>query len=644
MNKKELNKFAEPIVNLYTSLENDMLENIAKRLSGKTTLLETDPEAWKLQMIENLGMLDKDNIKLIRDKAGLTSYQLNSILVNAGLSSIEADEKVIEKAIKKGAHLLKPDPISESPTILNILKSYSDQAINVLNLTNQSLIKETNKAYLDILSRTVLDTMSGHLTGEQALRKTIRQWSEKGIPVLRDRAGRERGVEGYIRTVMVSTTNNVVNEMQDTRLNEYGIELVEVTSHSGARPKCAPYQGRIFSLKKDHPKYPYIGGTSMGEPDGLFGINCGHYKYPFIEGISEQRYKPYDKKENAENYKESQKQREIERSIRKAKTQKRMFEALGDKEGLKKANRLINGRQKAMRKFIDDTGRTRRRYSEQLVGGSKAIPKVPVELGTKMKPKQASEILKPQTLKDLVKKQEKKKKLEVKEKKQIKSGYSKFEFEKYKLMDKMGEDVKRHAKIIKDMKPNERRAITHYTGSAYDQMNEYLRNGAWADDKYVTGAVNDLINVFDKYKTELTEDTLFYRRVNHNMMDFWFDDKVGKMVREVWGGTKNKSEVIDDLKKRIVDTQLYDKAFGSASYADNVFTKPRGVEIQIHAPKGYDGGMIVNSVSKYKDQEYEYLLREGRKFKVIDVDVEMRDWKDRRNGKYLVLKVVPDDK
>src|SRR5690606_14422276 len=136
--------------------------------------------------------------------------------------------------------------------------------------------------------------------------------AEEGIPALYDRAGRRRTVEGYTGTVMRSTVNNVVNDMQDRRMEEWGIDLVEVSSHDGARPKCAPYQGLIYSLNPNHPKYPYIGDTSMGEPDGLFGINCGHTKYPYVEGISLKRFEPYPKEQNDRVYEESQEQRALE--------------------------------------------------------------------------------------------------------------------------------------------------------------------------------------------------------------------------------------------------------------------------------------------------------------------------------------------
>ena len=144
-----------------------------------------------------------------------------------------------------------------------------------------------------------------------------------------------------------TTMGNTARAAQDARCDEWGIQLIEVSSHNGARPKCAPYQGRIFSrdgsrgvtrdLDGDRIEYIPLSETSYGEPDGLFGINCGHQQYPFIPGASVRRYYPYPEEENAEHYRELQGQRTLERKIRADKRECMMLQETGDEEGLRKA-------------------------------------------------------------------------------------------------------------------------------------------------------------------------------------------------------------------------------------------------------------------------------------------------------------------
>jgi hypothetical protein len=170
--------------------------------------------------------------------------------------------------------------------------------------------------------------------------------------------------------VIRTNTTRVASEVQFKRAEEYGADLIEVSAHAGARPLCAPYQGKIFSISGKSEKYPPLSSTSYGEPAGLFGINCGHMSYNFFPGISRQTYAPDEteeqKEENARVYQESQKQRAIERSIRAAKREAQTLEALGDTKGVAEAKSKIRERQAVMREFIAETGRTRQRAREAI--------------------------------------------------------------------------------------------------------------------------------------------------------------------------------------------------------------------------------------------------------------------------------------
>ena len=347
-------------------MEMDMLLTIAQSLRGKTNISEEDIEAWRLQQLDQLGMIDKKNLEIIRKNARMTASELNNLLLNAGLESMEDQEKDMQDLIKEGANLAIPQSVSESPVILNILGAYQSQARSVFNLTNQTMLDSSKRAYIDIINYTVMEVSSGYKTSEQAIRSTIKQWADKGVPALIDRSGREWSPESYVRTVIRSTNNNMINEMQDARFIEYGVELVEVSSHSGARPLCAPYQGRIYSIRGDHPRYSPLSSTSIGQAAGLFGVNCRHRKYPYVEGVSVKRYEPYKRSENDKVYQESQRQRVLENAIRKAKRREEMLKAIDDAGGVKQVRELIRKRQAALREFLEQTGRTRRRYREQI--------------------------------------------------------------------------------------------------------------------------------------------------------------------------------------------------------------------------------------------------------------------------------------
>lgn len=359
-------QLAMPTVEVFLSIEEQILINIANYLKKhKSLLTEDNITAWQAEQLSMLGDLTQKNIVTIARHAGMAVNEVTKMLENAGYSAVQEHEGDLQEAVQLGL-LIQAPSIEESVGLQDVLTSFQQQAKDVFNLVNTTLIQQSQQAYLDIINQTAGKVLAGVQTPQQAVREAARVWAEKGIPSLIDKSGKRWSTEAYINMVMRSMSNRVANTMQDTRMDEYGADLIEVSSHMGARPKCAPYQGRIFSRTGRDPKYPSLISTSYGQPDGLFGINCRHVKYPYIPGITKQRYTPYDAEKNRKAYEESQKQRFLERRIRHVKRELQMMQTMGDEEGIKIAKQKVRKRQAEMRAFIAETGRTRRREREQI--------------------------------------------------------------------------------------------------------------------------------------------------------------------------------------------------------------------------------------------------------------------------------------
>jgi hypothetical protein len=359
-------QIAMPTVEVFLAIEEQLLINIAKQLKKhKSLMAEDDIISWQTEQLSMMGRLTQENIIAIAKYSGLAIDEVAKALQTAGYSAVEEDEMELQEAVALGL-LISPPSIESSQALQDVIATYQEQALNTFNMVNTTMLQQAEQVYLDIVNQTVGKVLSGTVTPQEALRESVEKWSDSGVPALVDKRGRKWSTEAYLNQVMRSTVNNVANEMQDTRMDEYGVDLVEVSSHLGARPRCALYQGRIFSRSGTHKKYPELSTTSYGEPAGLKGVNCRHIFYPYIEGVTKRTYKPYDEAKNREEYEESQQQRTLERRIRKAKRELMMMEELGDNEGVKAAKKKILDRQADMRAFIDESGRTRNRQREQI--------------------------------------------------------------------------------------------------------------------------------------------------------------------------------------------------------------------------------------------------------------------------------------
>jgi hypothetical protein len=228
-----------------------------------------------------------------------------------------------------------------------------------VNLAMASMAERAGEQYVYAMSKASLAVTTGTFTFDEAIKRSIIETGQKGLPIFIDRANREWSPEGYTSTVIRTNQRRVSEAVMFQTGDELGTDLVEISSHVGSRPLCAPYQGKIYSRSGKSEKYDALDSTSYGEPAGLGGINCGHIFYPYIEGVSIQRNTPYPERENEKVYKESQVQRSLERNVRYYERQYQ-FALTGNTGQAEAYKQKLEESRKNVKDFTKETGRTRR--------------------------------------------------------------------------------------------------------------------------------------------------------------------------------------------------------------------------------------------------------------------------------------------
>lgn len=390
MTKFELMQISQGLSDLYTGLETDLIANIATYLARGN--VDTSTAQWKMQMLAQLGALDKVNIRTIVQYVGVAPEMLTEALEISSLTAIQELEVGFQKLVKEG--IIEGTDIPIENTMARALKTYNKQAIKSLNMVNtvmrykaktaaHKIINDTaelanKQTFLNTLNKATGKVVTGIESRQAAMRQCISEMIDKGIPAFVDKSGREWSPEAYINMDIRTTCNNVAHQSQFDRMNDYGINLVEVSSHSGSRPKCAKDQGKIYNrsggggythdLRGNKIRYYAWSSTSYGDADGLLGINCGHHIYPFVPSISYQTYFPEPQEENDRQYKKVQGQRELERRVRKSKNEVMAFEKVGDTDGLQKAKATLKQRQQGLKQYTADNGLTYKADRVTVVG------------------------------------------------------------------------------------------------------------------------------------------------------------------------------------------------------------------------------------------------------------------------------------
>lgn len=400
MTQAQAAALSQPIVDLFNEMEDVLLRKIAKQLGADGDL--SDASKWRIRQLARAGLLDRQAVKTIRSYTGIQSDMLDIIIETAALHEIDHLDYAVQAADAAALSGVSVPPAED--TAYSAMKAFRRQAqqdINAINTimrykTKQAFVTAVNSAFFDAqksqrvynaLGMGTAEVLTGAESLQTGIRDAISKLSEKGIPAFIDKAGREWSPEAYVRMDVKSTVGNTARQAQFDRCEQYGINIVEVDAHSGARPLCAPYQGRLYSLDgssgtvKDGSgnEYSYepLTSTSYGQPAGLFGINCGHHQYPFVPGVNFKRYYPLETEEaveeNAKTYAKFQKQRALERNVRSAKRDCMMCDAAGDKEGFTKASQKLTRCRETYSNYCKSAGLPQRKDRTQVYGFDKSI-------------------------------------------------------------------------------------------------------------------------------------------------------------------------------------------------------------------------------------------------------------------------------
>lgn len=371
----DFDSYVNPIADIYQALEEHIFQLIAKRLKAPRDMDSDRILEWQVEKLQQIRTINQETIKELAKATGLAEKEIRKTIEEVGFKTIESVDNELE-------YHFEPRPI---PNHINtILAAYVNQTFRDLNnFVNQTLIT-TNygegtvaNMYRKIVEESTAKVLAGTMTVSQAIAETVIKWANKGIESgFVDRGGRVWSLEAYARSVIRSTVNRTYNELRMSRMDEYGIHLVLMSSHSHARPACAPIQGTVVSTERvpRNSKYKSIYDYGYGEPWGVRGINCTHIFYPFIEGVNINNQPQYDEEKAVERYKLTQKQRYYERQIRKAKQALMLAEEVGDEETIQKYKSLIRSRQARLREYIAQHDLPRFRSREQVYAGLKPRP------------------------------------------------------------------------------------------------------------------------------------------------------------------------------------------------------------------------------------------------------------------------------
>lgn len=616
MNILENQQLAEPVDGIYIDLEAQILQNIARHLQGWEQPIDTD--RWLMQKLAEIGKLNQENIRLIAKMSGLSQTAAERMLNEAAQDAIDNMEPGLRYMARRG---LAEEAVQadKSKNVKRVVHSFRKQAKDTLNMCNTVMLYKASEKYKGLVSNIAQEAwnilnsgaggvVSGVEARQQAVRRCIRQLNDKGIPAFVDKRGREWTPEAYVNMAMRNTARSTAEEVQDARIRDSGCHLIQIDSHSGARPKCAKDQGKIFDLNNGsgytedlHGKkiryYPW-NSSSYGEPDGLFGINCGHHKFPFVPGVNVQRYFPTeDLDANNRLYKQTQVQRALERDVRKKKRECMLYDELGDAEAFEEAAVKLKAKEAKLNHYVDQHDNLHRRKDrEQVVGFDKRISAEAVAANKKAINKTEKGFSK--EIRKTEKKDSESHITPVFENPSAEIDYRSDQKVTFKNLSEwrksFGKVTDEEYEIISGMNDT-----GYIRNSNSYKINQAMRNGAVSElSEGNKKTINTLKSVIERNVSD--RDAVLMRKLDIDYIQNVFDVDTG-----------NLKKTVEELNTKKIGKKFTEKGFVSTSYkADKNLNNNDNVLLDIYVPKGTKMFLTKNR------EESEIILQAGTQFEL----------------------------
>lgn len=372
-----IDKVPDALVEMYAEAESAILCDMADRISHMS--FYGSAVQFQEQMLQEMGLQHDYIVSALSDMTGKTTAELETLISEAGA-----------EVLRTNAYLADVGYNLQSVAASDMWKARLAEGLKKTgklfeNLTSTTASVGANQ-FRNACDMAYMQVESGAFSPTEAIANAVRRLSRDGIETVEYYGSsgitRRDKIDVAVRRAVVTGINQTTASLQLAINEELGLDLVEVSAHEGARPEHAAWQGGIYSLSGTSRKYPdFRRSTGYGTGAGLCGWNCRHTFAPYVDGSPTVWSKGELDKLNSRTvtyngeeisyYEATQKQRYIERSVRRWKREVLACDSADVPIG-RAAERLAYWN-RVQNDFTNQTGFKKRFDSTSIIGYNKVI-------------------------------------------------------------------------------------------------------------------------------------------------------------------------------------------------------------------------------------------------------------------------------
>lgn len=253
---------------------------------------------------------------------------------------------------------------------------------DIVRRQNLAMERAAESLWYEVAGEAVTAYNQGLMSRDECVARAVSRLMAEGLSTVDYASGVSSQLDVAVRRHVVTQAGQAGGRMTLDAMDAYGHELVVTSAHYGARPSHAEWQGKPCAVhgpeEVDGVRYPGLAElTGYGTVGGLKGANCRHSINPYYPGVTPLPAREWPEHEarfgmsSEEYYEATQRQRELERRVRKTKREIAGMEQAG--VGLESPTyvqkRLVLGRQQAaLRDHCAKSGLVRQYGREKAYG------------------------------------------------------------------------------------------------------------------------------------------------------------------------------------------------------------------------------------------------------------------------------------
>lgn len=348
---------------LHRDILNRIIERITLRLDRGDNYILTAQDKWQLEVLQEADYLMEDIQKELTKATGLMQDEIAQAMEDAGVRALDYDDAIYRAAG------LSPVPLTQSPHLIRLMQRTYEATMGEWTNFTRTTAEMAQQAFVQACDKAYTQVASGAVGYAQAYKEAINGIVDEGLVVTYP-SGHTDTIETATLRCIRTGIGQATAQITDARMEEMDWDIILVSAHLGARVNDRQdftnhywWQGKFYSKSGKDKRFPPFSVCGQGNVQGIHGANCRHSHGP---GDGEfNPYDHYDSEENQKEYELQQRQRALERRIRKSKQEVMGYRTALDNASTdeakalmeheyQKASALLQKRNKAYNDFCEE--------------------------------------------------------------------------------------------------------------------------------------------------------------------------------------------------------------------------------------------------------------------------------------------------